>query len=405
MAGATIDHMISLTILIAALLLAMTSFNQMFSTAIAYETNTQVATKAVDIMNTVCLSPGDPVDWGTTSDSVLGFGLQDPETGGYTLSPFSVMRLRTSNDNQLIEYPLMPGLFFNNLSGNFGHGIFASVGDCVNYTDTAELLGVTGKYDFSIDITPTLDVSISQVSQNPLKLNVEVQGSGLPLSDATLNYFLLYIDNTGTFPLIIPYSGVANTNSSGSVELDFSELYSKNPGYWNNPAYSFTVHVNIGGLTGVGYYTHNTIDGDSQYIIPLIQDFDDGQVIIAHNWDGDTPEVKYFATFFILTSDFNLQQVQIVNSTEHLNYGAGSPYFITKIPSSEAGLLVISYRKSGVEMGSVILPWGFSSLGMSASFGSNIGSADSDFVATELRQVTIDGISYQVKVSAWKLGN
>jgi len=102
MAGATIDHMISLTILIAALLVTMTIYNGMFSTAVDYDRNRQIANKAVDLMNTICLSPGNPTDWGATNDSVLGFGLQDPQAGGYALSPHSIMRLRTSNDSQLI---------------------------------------------------------------------------------------------------------------------------------------------------------------------------------------------------------------------------------------------------------------------------------------------------------------
>jgi hypothetical protein len=86
MAGASIDHIISLTILIAALMIAMMSFNQMFSSAVIYETNTQVASKAVDIINTVCLSPGNPADWGATDDDVLVWS-QDHVVGGYALSP------------------------------------------------------------------------------------------------------------------------------------------------------------------------------------------------------------------------------------------------------------------------------------------------------------------------------
>jgi len=57
------------------------------------------------------------------------------------------------------------------------------------------------------------------------------------------------------------------------------------------------------------------------------------------------------------------------------------------------------------EMGSIIIPWGIGTLGVSASFNGQFGSDGYDFVATELRQVTINDISYQVKVSVWKLGN
>ena len=114
--------------------------------------------------------------------------------------------------------------------------------------------------------------------------------------------------------------------------------------------------------------------------------------------------MKFNATFYVLTSDFDLQPVAL-DAYDHLNWGSND-YFVTQIPASETGILVISYLKSAVEMGSIMMPWGVGSLGVSTSFSSGVDpSAGSDFVATELRQVTIEGVSYQVKVSAWKLGN
>jgi hypothetical protein len=67
------------------------------------------------------------------------------------------------------------------------------------------------------------------------------------------------------------------------------------------------------------------------------------------------------------------------------------------------GFLVISYEKATNKVGTVILPWGVGTLGVTASFDIGSAPSDYDFVATELRQVTIDGISYQVKVSTWSL--
>ena len=168
MAGASIDHMVSLTILIAALLVAMMSFNQMFGTAVAYETNTQVATKAVDIMNTICLSPGNPVNWGETNDTVTGFGLQDPKVGGYSLSPYSIMRLKTAvTESQLVYYP-GTDLYYNNVTSTAGYAALTPVGDCINYTTASELLGINSTYGFSVDISPTLEVIVSPVSTKPL---------------------------------------------------------------------------------------------------------------------------------------------------------------------------------------------------------------------------------------------
>ncbi|MCW4033888.1 MAG: hypothetical protein NWF03_00835 [Candidatus Bathyarchaeota archaeon] len=403
MAGATIDHMISLTILVAALLIAMMSFNQMFSSAVAYETNTQVATKAMDIMNTLCLSPGSPTDWGATNETVLGFGLQDPTVGGYALSPYSIMRLKTAQtDSQLVYYP-GTDLYYNNVTSTSGYTALTPLGDCINYTTASELLGIDGSYGFNINIQPTLAVEVTPVSTKPLVLNVAVRGSGLPLSGAIVNYHLLEVDTKlGQFPYIIPISDETITGPSGSVNITFPDVMEL------EPTYTFTAYVNVGGVTGVGYYTHNTADGDLSYITPLIQDYDNGTILIAHSWDifqdaGIQAEVKFNATFYILTSDFELQPVPL-DASDHLNWGSND-YFVTYIPPSETGFLVISYLKSAVEMGSIMMPWGVGSLGVTTSFGSSVDSYGSDFVATEVRLVTIDGISYRVQVSTWKLGN
>ena len=409
MTGATIDHMVSVTILIAALLVAMMTYNGLFASAIDYDRNRQVANKAVDIMNTICLSPGSPVDWGETNETLLGFGLQDPDAGGYALSPYSIMRLMTSNSSsgsQIVYYP-KTGLYYNNLSANYGHGVLTPLGACVNYTTVAELLGLNGQYGFSMDIDPVLDISISQVPvsppQNQLILKVDVSGSGLPLSGATVNYNLFHVESGSQYPLMAAYSGVNQTDSSGSAVIEFEDVDE------SGDAYSFIVYVSIGGVTGTGYYTHNTIGDENQLVIPFIQDYDQGTVIIAHSWDVNgagsppVPEVKYNATFFALTSDFQLQEIEIENNTGHLLYGEGNPYFTTQLPVSEVGLMIISYKRDANRMGTVILPWGVGTLGVSAYFDEGFGSSGYDFVATELRQVTVDGVSYQVKVSAWSL--
>ena len=409
MAGATIDHLISVTILIAALFIAMTTYSHMLATAVDYDRDRQVANKAIDLMNTMCLSPGNPIDWGETNDTLSSFGLQDPRVGGYALSPYSIMRLRTANSSggsQLVYYP-KTGLYYNNLSANYGHGILTPVGDCVNYTDAAELLGINGTYGFSIDIVPILEISISQVPvsppQNHLILKVDVKGSGLPLGGATLKYNLFHATKGSKYPLMTGYSGVSQTDSSGSAVIEFGDVDE------SDDAYSFIVYASIGGITGNGYFTHNTIDDDNQLIIPFIQDYDQGIVVLAHSWDVNgagsppVPEVKYNATFFALTSDFQLQQIEIVNNTGHLIYGEGNPYVTTQLPVSEVGILLVSYKRDANRLGTVMMPWGIGTLGVSAYFASNMVSGGYDFVATELRQVTVDGISYQLKVSTWSL--
>jgi len=401
--GATIDHIIAVTILLSAMLLAMMTFNGLFAQALEYDTNRQVANKAVDIMNTICLSSGNPANWGETTADVFGFGLQDPDASGYTLSPYSMMRLLSgSGGTQLVEYPPDSGIFYNNITANFGDAILTPMGDCLTYNEVTGLLGITGEYGLNIEIEPTLDVSISKVSgYGHLVLKVDVSGSGLPLSGATLKHYLFEVTNDGS-STITPHVGDDSTDSSGSVLLHYSTIDDI------DDAYHFMVYVNLNGLNGVGYYSQDYLDDYPQYVVPLVRNYDDGTVVIAHSWgvheytETPVPAVKYNATFFVLTSDFQLQQYDLENSTGSLNYGSKN-YETTKLPTSEVGILFISYEWNSY-VGSVVLPWGVGTLGVSTPFGGEFGSEGYDFVATELRQVTIDGISYQVKVSAWKLG-
>jgi len=403
-AGATIDHMVAVTILIAALLLTMGVYNQMFASAVGYEGNRKVAMKAVDIINTACLSPGNPEDWGETSASLLGFGLQDPQVGGYALSPYSLMRLRaSSNDSQLVEYPPDSGLFYNNISTNYGQGIFSPVGDCLNYTTATKMLGINGTYGFRIDIVPTLDVSVSQVpNEDYLILKVEVRGPGIALADVTLNYYMFQIvpgEGDDDPPSITTQKEIAQTDPYGSALIEFPTITDL------DTAYSFLVYASLSGLEGVGYYSHDTIEDDPPYIVPLIQDFENGTIIIAHTWDvhyfgTPVPNVYYNATFFVLSQGFQLHQVQIANSTGQVNYGGGQPPQTTQVPAYEAGILFIAYKGRG-QLRSIVMPWGVGTLGVSTSFGGD--PTGYSFVATELRQVSINDISYQVKVSAWSL--
>ena len=95
MAGSTIDHMVALTVFLAALLLFITFFNQTIQTAILYQQHRYIASKCTDMLDNIMLNPGYPTYWGMSNDTPSSFGLQDPEFTQYRLSPFSLMRLRS----------------------------------------------------------------------------------------------------------------------------------------------------------------------------------------------------------------------------------------------------------------------------------------------------------------------
>ncbi len=395
--------MISVTILIAALLLSFVFYTNIFATAIDYESNRQVAAKAVDLIETICFSPGNPEDWGQSSKNLLGFGLGDQEKGGYNLNPFSIMRLRPESgdqDNALFYYP-KTGEYYYNFKLNSGGSLFLPVKDCVNYTTVARLLGVDKTFGFQINIYPTLDIIITQIPANNLILGVEVRGPGLPLSGATIKYQLYQIVTGGGFvPSFLTHSGTAETDSAGKTVLEFPSIDDQ------NDAYSIIVHASLSGLKGISYYTHNAIGEYPEFIVPLVRSLEDGNVIIAHSWDVHNftqvpvPDVHYNSTFFSQNADLELQPIEIPNSTGHLNYGEGKPYQLTQVPPSETGILLIAYRW-GNRIGSIMMPWGINTLGVSVKFGGDY--TNYTMVATELRQVLINGVSYQIQIATWKL--
>jgi hypothetical protein len=147
---------------------------------------------------------------------------------------------------------------------------------------------------------------------------------------------------------------------------------------------------------------------DESYVVPFIADFDTRNVLIAHSWDvhgGSNPaDIKYNATFVLLTEDFTLREMPLENSTGkigQINYGEGKPYNNITIPTYNPGLLVIAYRKSAQDSGVVLMPWGISSMAFPISFGSN--PLEAEWVATDVRQVIVNNIAYQAKLALWSL--
>lgn len=396
MASVTIDHMVSVIVLISALLLTMGLHSQIVSAAILYQRNHQVAVKAANLIDSICLSSGYPENWGQSNSTPLAFGLQDPEAAGYSLSPFALQRLLSSGGD-LIYYP-KAGMWFTNVSMGQGGFLGVPVAECINYATVAELLGVNGSYGFQLSITPTLSVSVSEVDANPLRLRVEVRGPGLALSGATLNYYLyLAKPGDGQFPSMEIRSGTAQTDSAGSAILEFDP-----PIDGSQSTYSIIVYAHLSGFVGTGYYSHEIIE--THHIIPFIENFEQGTILLAHSWDVHTfpPPVSalfYNATFLLLRGDFKLRPIQIENSTGKINYGLGWPYGRVRVPS-DPGILIVTYRK-GNDFGIVMMPWGIGTMGVSVKFGDD--SSGHDWVATELRQVTVAERSYQVKLALWSL--
>jgi hypothetical protein len=171
-------------------------------------------------------------------------------------------------------------------------------------------------------------------------------------------------------------------------------------------AYAIVVNAHLGGLFGIGYRDRTSTDmskiGD---VIPFVDNFEEGRIHLVHSYDVHyvpTPSTLFYnATFLVLSANFEFHTLQVGNGTVigQVNYGGGQEGEV-QIPTSDPGILVVTYRK-GNDYGISLLPWGIGSLGVSLVFGDN--PSNIDWVATDVRQVIVAGVSYQAKIAVWSL--
>jgi hypothetical protein len=390
-------------VFLGAILLFIGLFNQTIQTAILYQRHRSIATKCSDLVDNMLLNPGIPSNWGKSNCTPTGFGLQDPEFKQYRLSPFSLMRLRSSTGSP-VYYP-KTGLTYTNITMGFGNFLLVPYTKAIDYPTAARLLGTNGTYGFQLTIAPIITVSISEAqSKNPLKISVQVAGKGFPLSNAVVSYCFLTVSLTGgegAYPAYTIKYDNTTTDAKGSVLLEFADVKD------DKVSYAFIAYAHLSGLMGVGY--HERVTSDKQYIVPFIDDLALRRVLIAHSYDvhyfgPPNAELSYNATFVLLTEDFTLREMPMENSTGKVgkvNYGVGWPYGVVTIPTYNPGILVITYRKSAVEGGVILMPWGISSMAFPITFGEDpIGK---EWVATDIRQVLVNNIAYQAKLALWSL--
>jgi len=397
--GHTIDHLVATIAFIAAMFLFLGLFTQTLQGAILYQQNRHVALKASDLLDNILLSPGYPYHWGERNTTLSCFGLQQPGAVGYALSSFALMRLM-SVSGDLVEYPEDSDIWYSNVSWGSGGGyLLMPVSESVNYATASRLLGVNGSYGFQLSVTPTLRINITETQSNPLRFEVKVEGLGFPLSGATVTYLLYWVyldeDDQRFFNVT---SGNTQTDSVGEVSLEFSA----NPYVDGRTAYTIIVYADLSGLYGVGYRTRETITRAGN-IIPFVESYENGTILLAHKWGKNDPEssvaaLHFDATFFVMSDDFELSRIQ--DWTGLVNYGTGKPYYRIQIPTSSMGFLIVTYW-TGDQYGMIIMPWGISVLGFSVLFGGN--PAGNVWVATDLRQVTVSQMAYQAKIACWSL--
>lgn len=403
MTGSTIDHLVSLMVFLGAILLFIGLFNQTIQTAILYQRHRSIATKCSDLLDNMLLNPGVPLDWGKSNCTPTGFGLQDPEFMQYRLSPFSLMRLLSSAGNRV--YYNRTGKWYSNVSWGVGGGyLLLEESDCIDYLTTSKLLGINRTYGFRLEITPIVKVNIveDQKITDHLRLNITVTGQGAPLTEASIAYLMFWTNSSE------PKTNTTKTNAMGFAYLDFDGTSGlpRIEVSQNQTAYTFIAKASLGGLHGIGYLSREIV-AKAGNIIPFIESYENGTILLAHKWGKNDPgkecqgALHFNATFYVLSDNFS--PIKVENTTGLVNYGAGKPFQVVQIPSearNETGFLVVTYW-TGNEYGMVVMPWGIGAIGVSVVFGDD--PSGKEWVATDMRQVLVNNIAYQAKLALWSL--
>ncbi len=396
MSGTTIDHTVSIIVFLAAMLIFIGLFSQTVDTAVSYQQHNTLATKTSDLLDNLLLNPGTPSNWGSQETIPTSLGLQDPEFIQYQLSPFSLMRLH-STTGSAVNYQ---GQTFWNETSSLGSALLVPSSQVINYSQATKMMGVNGTYGFSLTISPTVEVIVSEVSHAPLAVSVTAKGPGCPLSNAEVTFCL--ITSTGNDPPAYPSLdlnyGSTSTDLTGSAYLDLHTFDV------NQKPYFIIVQVSLSGLSGMGYFGNSY---NSTSIIPIITSFDTRTVLLAHSYgitnQGYDGNLTYNA-IFLRSKDMiqtTINNGADVDSKGVLYCNAIPPHEcdILNIDPNINGVLVIAYSKSASETGIVIMPWGLSSLGGSATFGGQ--HKNQDWVSTDIRQILVNGIPYQAVLSLW----
>jgi hypothetical protein len=400
LASAAVDHMISLIIFMSAIMIFIGLFSQTMQTGITYERHRALSTKTSDLLDTILLNPGVPANWGQSDNAITGFGLQDPEYSQNKLSSYSSMRLASSIQSP-VYYP-RTGTYYNNITTGLCSYLLAPSAKSINYSTASKLLGINGTYGFQLTLSPTISFSIERISAgDPLKLSVNIAGTGYPLANAPLSYSLLLVNQDGNdYPSSLMMSGVSATDAAGSAQLSFPGIDSE------SQSYALIVYSYLNGLKGIGYYV-NIPQSSTKSVVPLIDSFQYRNITLAHSDSVGLPPappqysvLSYNATFVILTlRPIALDQPSSVGKVV-FDSGIGQNYSSITVPNNN-GILIVTYKGTAGQSGLVLMPWGLGSMAFPLTFGGN--SLGYDWVTTDIRQISISGIAYQAKLELWNL--
>jgi hypothetical protein len=394
--AASIDHLVSLIIFVSAIMLFIGMFSQVIQTGVDYQLHRAVSSKASDMIDNMLLSPGIPTDWSIASGVPEGFGLQATEYTQYKLSPFSLMRLSSSTGTP-VTYA---GQTYSNITMGFGQSLLVPFDEAVNYSTASRLLGINGSYGFSLTLTQIVNTVITTPTQSGF--SVSVAGPGFPLANAMVTGCLIVVEGgDATSPTYTIRYDISETDDAGMTHLSFQGFDG------TTGSYALITCAHLSGLVGIGYHEH--VSYDESYVIPFVSSFADKTAILAHSWDvtndGDpNAEIYYKAVFMVLAEDYTFREVPFVNQTggnSGMLTSGQHPDTLTIGTYNPEILLVPFGNGNAADSGIVAMPWGLSSSGVPVTFGGATNSKD--WIATDIRQVMVNGIAYQAKLSVWSL--
>jgi hypothetical protein len=386
---------VSIIVLLAAIVLFVGLFDQTLSVAVDYQRNTTTAKQCDNLLDEILLTPTPPI-----SGTPAWFGLQGSTLPTYNLDPFLIMRLDSSGGTPTSYQKT--GQTYSEITTNPNNYLLYPYNDMITYSTALSLLGLKGIYGFQLSLTPTISVSVTVISTNPLSLSVNARGTSFPLANAQVNYLLLPVslkNNCPEFETISNQMGTTQTNQLGStLPITFSNFY-PNP----NLTFAFVAFAHLDGISGIGYYVNPPVG--SQSVVPFLAPVSTLNVNLANSNDvpvtstKDTP-LYYNSTFIFESENYAFEQTSIGGSSSSglLHSGPGYSPATISMGSYTPGILMIAYSNAA-NSGVTMMPWGFSSLGFSLTFGNS--PVNQSWIATDLRQVEINGVSYQATLSLW----
>jgi hypothetical protein len=399
MVSSTIDHMVAITVFLAAIMLFIGLFNQTIQTAVIYQRHRATATKASDLLDNMLLNPGIPINWGQNDSVPTGFGLQDPEFTQYRISSFSLMRLNSASGTAVNYWKM--GSSYSNITVGSQNFLLVSQDSILNYSTALDLLGIRNQYGFQLTFSPTVTVSVTENhAAGPLSLSLSAYGTGFPLANASVTYCLMTVElnGAGGYPSYIAYYDTDETDEQGSATLSFPQVTD------SDTSYALIAYAYLGGLVGVGYH-ERTSSGD-EYVIPLVDNVAEGRVLIAHSYDVGSvnplnSSLAYNASLVYLAEDFTLREVPLENSYGNVSSGDVGVPGVINVPTDNPGILIITYQTPDAKGGIVMMPWGVSPLAFPVVFGGD--PTTQEWVATDMRQVIVGGVTYQATLALWSL--